>query len=95
MNEYACAIAICRRASDPLVPGNLVGIACKICGKALQVSPMAHKQIEEVGMIPLCNDCGFAMQKKFTEAGVSQDILLSPNAQSQITKIISKMAAKN
>lgn len=52
-------VIVCRSSDEPLKPGNVVGYACKYCGKRLQVSPtgveMKRKRPEAEF---LCNPCG-------------------------------------
>jgi len=56
-------VVVCRQylpgTADDLVPGNILGHSCAICGRALQVRPPALQHIE-AGSSPLCNPCGFA-----------------------------------
>jgi len=56
-------VIVCRQylpgTADDLMPGNILGYSCAICGRALQARPSAIKHIE-AGSDPLCNPCGFA-----------------------------------
>ena len=80
-------IAICRQASDYLKPGYRTGFLCKICGKALQVSPLTIDKVLEGSIIPLCNPCGFAVQKRLENAGASVDIVMTPEARRTLDEI--------
>jgi transcription elongation factor Elf1 len=87
-------IVVCRQASDYLKPGYQLGFACRVCGKALQVSPPAAEQIKNHGMIPLCNDCGFAMQKRLQDAHAPMDVIFSPEATRALDEIAAQVRQK-
>lgn len=46
---------MCRTATQPLVPGCVLGYECQVCHHPLQVSPVGVKAIRYDGGIPLCN----------------------------------------
>jgi hypothetical protein len=63
MPEYGIGIVVCRQASDRRLPGYVLGIACKICGKELHISPFGLAAVEQ-GCTAMCNECGFAVGKR-------------------------------
>lgn len=84
-------IVICRQASDYLKPGFVLGYSCKICTKPLQVSPLAVNAMREGSLIPLCNECGFAMQKRLEDAGATIDIMFSAEATAQMEELVAQI----
>jgi transcription elongation factor Elf1 len=79
-------VVICRSAAEPLTrAATMRGYRCKICTKALQVSPNGVAQIARGGT-PLCNRCGFEYAKAVEERGQLGGIVLSPDATDYLKK---------
>lgn len=78
-------IVVCRRASDPLVPGSALGYQCKHCGKELQVSAQGRNQIAAAGerALVLCNDCGFKKGMELAKADGLGGVVFNPEAVKQ------------
>lgn len=69
-------VLICRKASDPLKPGAVLGYTCLVCKKALAVS--AHSiGSARAGAITLCNKHGFELAEKLKERAI---VAVSPQA---------------
>jgi hypothetical protein len=85
-------IVICRKASDFLKSGSMLGYACNVCEEPLQVSPFGRSAIEG-GAFPLCNLCGFAMQQRIAEAKLPHDVVMSAEAARQLEEIARKVEA--
>jgi hypothetical protein len=80
-------IAICRQASDYLKPGCVTGFACRVCSKELQVSPLSVDRIKDGSLIPMCNDCGFAIEKRLRGAQVPVEMIFSPEAKKRLDEL--------
>lgn len=81
-------IVVCRRASDPLVPGSARGYKCRYCGKELQVSASGRNQIAAAGerALVLCNDCGFKKGTELAKENALGGIVFNPEAVKQAEK---------
>lgn len=84
-------IAICRQASDYLKSGFVTGFACKVCGKELQISPVSLERVREGSLIPLCNPCGFAVEKRLQDAGAPIAVVLTPEATARLEELAIQM----
>lgn len=83
------AIVICRQASDYLKPGYVTGYWCRVCGKELQVGELGRKTIAADG-IPLCNGCGFAVQRRLMEKGAPLTMAFSAEAHAAHGRVSSR-----
>lgn len=80
------ALVICRKASDYRKPAYLLGCFCRVCKEELQVSLMGQSAIE-MGAIPVCNGCGFAIQQRLMKEGAPMTVVMSPEATAQLEEI--------
>jgi DNA-directed RNA polymerase subunit RPC12/RpoP len=79
VSEEITGVIVCRQASDPLKPEAQLGYECKICGKALAVSPEGVAQIARGG-VPLCNPCGMAMIELQVGMDCTGPVVINPSA---------------
>jgi len=83
-------IVICRRASDPLLPGSKTGYQCAICGLEVAVTPPGQQVIADGGE-PLCNSCGFEFIDLAQQSNTPIFPLASPDAADQLRKLMQQM----
>lgn len=79
-------MVICRRASDPLLPGYARGYQCKVCGLDLTASPIGVQYLRREGAIAMCNACGLAMTERLMKApdGPTVEVHITPAAQDRM-----------
>ncbi len=75
---------------NDLAPGYILGQKCVICSQALQVSPRGLAMIEAGGR-PLCNQCSFRFIDAIGGPKELAGIMISPQAQEQIDRMIREM----
>lgn len=88
-------VVICRRASDPLTPGSVLGYKCENCPTELQLSPAGRQQVRENldhRPVFLCMDCGTrAMEiiqaKMQVDPEVEMDVRILPRAAEQMREL--------
>jgi hypothetical protein len=83
--------AICRRASDYLITGFVTGFDCRVCGEPLQVSPTSYERIKDGSIMPMCNPCGFAMEKRLRDAGACIAKEFSPEAAARLEELAAEI----
>jgi hypothetical protein len=84
-------VVICRRASDPLMPGSRRGFSCVQCGLPLAATPVGAGYIER-GAKPLCNACGSKLAKLLSERmsedpTKSMEVVFTPEAREQMRRM--------